>query len=358
VVDVGAQRLGVAVVGLGVGGEHVTAYRARPDLFDVVLLCDPDPERRRVAEQVWPEARTTAALDEVWAAAEVDVISLCTPPFLHVEQTRAGLDAGKTVVCEKPIAGSLQAVDELVELERSSTGRVMPVFQYRFGHGVQRLRALQDAGIVGRAFTTTIDVSWRRGRSYYASPWRGQWSTEIGGLLSSHCVHALDVTTYVLGPPRRAFARLATRVNEIETEDCAAVSLELDDGSLVSLSGTLGSMDERSWHRFCFEHVTAESNTAPYSYTSDPWTFVGRNQSTQDRIDDCFATFEPLAEGYQRQFELMHAALRTGGELPVTLADARRSIELLSALYWSSQHGDEVPLPLEPDHPSYAGWQP
>jgi hypothetical protein len=52
----------------------------------------------------------------------------------------------------------------------------------------------------------------------------------------------------------------------------------------------------------------------------------------------------------------MHAALTSGGPLPVTLADARRSVELLTAAYWSAATGEAVALPLGPEHPFYGGW--
>ena len=62
---------------------------------------------------------------------------------------------------------------------------------------------------------------------YYAVPWRGRWDTELGGVLVSQAVHALDMLTYIVGPPARLFARLETMVNDIEVEDCAAISLAI-----------------------------------------------------------------------------------------------------------------------------------
>ena len=64
----------------------------------------------------------------------------------------------------------------------------------------------------------------------------------------------------------------------------------------------------------------------------------------------------PLPERFPGQFHRMHAGLTSGGALPVTLADARRSIELLTAAYYSAATGEAVTLPLPKDHPFYAGW--
>ena len=76
------------------------------------------------------------------------------------------------------------------------------------------------------------------------------------------------------------------------------------------------------------------------------------------RIEAALADFRPKPERFAGQFADFHVALETGGELPVTLADARASVELLTALYHSAATGDAVALPLAPDHPRYRGWQP
>ena len=69
------------------------------------------------------------------ARDDVDVVDLCTPPYLHVPQILQTLRAGKHVICEKPLGGSLADVDRVAAAEKRSGRRVMPIFQYRFGHG-------------------------------------------------------------------------------------------------------------------------------------------------------------------------------------------------------------------------------
>jgi predicted dehydrogenase len=61
---------------------------------------------------------------------------------------------------------------------------------------------------------------------------------------------------------------------------------------------------------------------------------------------------------YEGQMASYHRALESGGPLPVTLADARRSLELITALYHAAETGDAVTLPIEVSHPKYRGWRP
>lgn len=350
------EKLRVAIVGLGIGAAHADGFRRLADDFEITVVADPDASRVEFVRS-FTDAEGAKTLDDVLARDDVDVVSLATPPFLHLEQVSAVLRAGKHAICEKPLVGSLADVDALAEVE-AETGRwVMPIFQYRYGRGLQKLLHLVDAGVTGRCHTVSVDVSWRRRPEYYDVPWRGKLETELGGVLLSHCVHALDMVTLVVGQPTKAFARMATRVNDIETEDCASVSLELADGGFATMSATLGSPAEISRHRFCFERLTAESNTEPYENHRDPWTFVGDTEADQEAIDEALAGFEPQAELYKGQFARLAEAVRKGHRPPVTLADARASLELVTALYWSVRQGTDVALPIGADHDFYGGWR-
>jgi predicted dehydrogenase len=324
----------------------------------VLAICDVDAERAKHVAEEHQISRVVTDLAELCRMEELDVIDICTPPYLHFEHVLQVLDAHKHAICEKPLVSSLREVDELARVESSSGRRVMPIFQYRFGHGIQKLKMLIGEGVAGQAYLTTVETAWRRRAAYYAVPWRGKWATERGGALVAHAIHTHDLLTYVLGPARRIFAYTTTRVNPIETEDCAAVAVEMADGSAASLGVTLGSAVEVSRHRFSFSGLVAESNTRPYTNSGDPWTFTGDSPEFDERIAEILSRFQPLPEGYPGQFLRFHQALRGGGELPVTLADARRSIEMITAMYYSAATGSAVVLPIGAEHERYASWLP
>jgi predicted dehydrogenase len=352
------EKLRVGVVGCGIGQAHVRAYESLPDQFEVVAICDLDETMAREVAAAHEIPRVFTDLAELCRVDDLDVVDVCTPSYLHASQVQQVLAAGKHAVCEKPVAGSLKEVDALIIAEEQSGRRVMPIFQYRFGHGVQKLKCLIDEGVAGRAFLATVETVWRRRAGYYAVPWRGRWETELGGALVTLAIHAHDLLYYVLGPARSVFARTATLVNPIETEDCVSASLEMADGSLASLAVTTGSAAEISRHRFCFSGLTAESNTQPYNNTADPWIFTADSPELAEQIEHTLARFVPLPEGFAGQFYRFHQALQQDTNLPVTLADARASLELITAMYHSAQTGQVVALPIGKDHPRYANWRP
>ena len=348
----------VAVVGCGIGRSHIAeGYWRHPDKFQVVALCDVDEGRLAKLGDEFSIVGRTRSFDEVLSMDDVDIIDICTPPALHLAQILAALSAGKEVVCEKPIVGSLAEIDRVIATERQAAGRVMPIFQYRFGSGLQKAKCILDMGIAGKPYLATVETAWKRTPKYYETSWRGRWETELGGVLLTHAIHSHDLMTYLMGHVASVFARAVTRVNPIEVEDCAVASLVMESGALVSLAATLGSQKEISRLRFCFEHVTFESSQRPYSPGDDPWDIIPASSEAADRIADALATHCVVPSRFEGLMAAYHAALATNGALPVTLADARRSLELVTALYHSAANGTVVTLPIGSDHPSYNGWR-
>jgi predicted dehydrogenase len=289
----------------------------------------------------------------------LDIIDICTPPATHRTLVEQALAAGHHVICEKPLTGSLADCDAIGKAAAKASGTLSPIFQYRFGNGLQKLKLLQAKGICGSPYLATIETSWRRDADYYEVPWRGKWATELGGCCLSQAIHAHDILSYVNGPVRNLSARLATRVNPIEVEDCAAVSIEMANGSLATLSVTLGAAEELSRIRFMFQNLTVESRSAhPYRIGDEPWHFKAKTPQIEAEIAAVFAAFKPSQESFAGQFARIHASLTGTAPLPVTLADARASLELITAIYHSAETGMAVILPIPIDHPRYADWIP
>jgi predicted dehydrogenase len=321
-------------------------------------VCDIDEARLAAVADELAVPRRTRSLDELLRMDDIDIVDICTPAALHFEQILAALSAGKEVVCEKPLVGSLAEIDRVIAAEKEAARRAMPIFQYRFGDGVQKAKHIIGLDIAGKPYLGTVETAWKRTSKYYETPWRGRWDTERGGVLLMHAIHSHDLLTWLLGPVASVFARAATRVNPIEVEDSAVASLAMRSGALASLAATLGSHREISRLRLCFEQVTFESSLAPYSPGEDPWQIVPASPEAEQRIAEALTDYRPLPSRYEGQFGAYHEALTTGTSLPVTLADARTSLELLTALYLSAATGVPVTLPIEPDHPGYIGWPP
>jgi predicted dehydrogenase len=351
-----SRRVRVAVIGAGIGAAHVKAYCTNAALYQVAVVCDLDAARAaKIAGPAGASVETSYEI--VLRRHDIDLIDICLPPSLHGTAIELALQTGRHVLCEKPLVGSLREIARIEQLAARVGCAVVPVYQYRYGNGLARLRRLIAAGVTGKPLVASIETHWNRLAAYYEVPWRGRKDTELGGAIISHAIHAHDLLTFTLGPVSRVFASLATRVNPIETEDCAAIVLDMASGALVTSSITLGAAEELSKFRLCFAELTAESpGTPPYRPAEGEWRFIARGSRKQAEIDAVLRDFSPQQESFAGLVEALHAALDGRAEWPLTLRDAYQSLELISAIYYSAALGTAVELPLPADHPVRDGW--
>ena len=352
------RRLRVGIVGAGIGAEHFQAYLALTDRFEVRYMCDLDDARAAQAVSGRKAVTITRNLDQILADPEIDLVDICLPPHLHLSACSAALQAGKDVICEKPLVASLAEADQLADMMQQTGRKVFPVFQYRYGAGAAKLQKLMAAGLAGTPLVGSLETHWHRDEAYYAVDWRGSWAGERGGAILGHAIHIHDWLSFAFGEIDSVFAYLATRVNEIEVEDCASLSIRMRSGALITSSVTLGAATDTSRLRFCFSGLTAESGLEPYKLADSDWQFIARAPQRQAEIEFVLADLTPPLSGFQGLFAAIYDHLVSGQGDIVSFADGRRSIEFVTAVYRSAREGKQIHLPLNEDDPLYHSWLP
>ena len=344
----------VAIIGAGIGAQHLEGYLALPDAWEVSLIVDLNSNRARAIAKDIPVVRdiSVALLDPA-----IDVIDICLPPHLHVPVTLQALAASKHVICEKPLTTSMADIDRLRVAKKTAQREVFPVFQYRFGTAFAALDALRAADLLGKPILAAAETHWARDAVYYAVPWRGTWAGEQGGAIVTHAIHAHDLISHHMGPIKTVSATLATRANPIETEDTAGLVFELENGALATSSITLGAAQDETRLRFVYENLTATSGNNPYAPAQEQWTFEARNPVDQAKIDRVVHAASARG-GFAGAFDAIAAALMGAPGKAVGFEDAARSIDLIAASYHAARTGQKVALPILRTHPLYSGWQP
>lgn len=347
----------VAILGAGIGREHLLAYRLLPGQYEVAMIVDQNTAR---AEELRQDDSFSVVEDIATALndPDVDLIDICLPPHLHVPVCLQALESGKHVICEKPLATSLEGAHRIAQAAKASGKRVFPVFQYRWGPAFDQLRQLIGEGLAGQPQVASVETHWSRCADYYAVPWRGTWAGEQGGAVLGHAIHNHDLLTHFMGPVARVAAMMTTRVNDIETEDCATISFEMQNGAMASSSITLGAATNESRIRLVFEHLTATSGTEPYAPGTGTWTFKARVPARQEAVDRVVSSTRPGPAGFVGFLTGVAQALRGIHGAAVTLEDGIASIELVTAIYSAASTRSYVILPLLSTHPMFKGWQP
>ena len=203
-----------------------------PGRLRLVGVAEVDEHRRRAATETCFVPHVTNDHRELIERPDVHVVVVCTPPVGHEAIVVDALEAGKHVVCEKPLASDLATVDRLVELERTAPGRLSTVYQWRYRPEVRRIVHLRDEGLLGRLLLGRFQRFARLPAGHDVAGWWGRWDRAGGGAVMTQAIHEIDLMLHLLGPARSVHAELATLGLPIESEDTAAATVHFDERSV------------------------------------------------------------------------------------------------------------------------------
>ena len=239
------RKVRFGVVGCGaIGPTHLAAIASLPDA-EVVAVADVLPDRAATAAERFGVPAIYPGLAELVADPAVDVVCLCTPSGTHADGAVAALAAGKHVVIEKPMDVTVAGCDRVLAAQAAAGRVVAVVSQHRFDPATERVKAMLDAGRLGRLALVTADVKWYRTQAYYDSgDWRGTWALDGGGALMNQGVHTVDLLLHLAGPVRTVYAQTRTAAHErIEVEDVAVATLAFASGAVGTLAATTAAYD-------------------------------------------------------------------------------------------------------------------
>jgi predicted dehydrogenase len=331
---------GVAIVGTGViAGFHARALAAQGGRARLVAATDVDAAKLAAYRSEWSVPAVYPSLEALLDDEEPDLVTLCTPPGLHAAQAVACLSRGVPVLCEKPPALSLAELDRIAAAATDAS--FSTVFQHRFGSGAARLRGLVGDPRLGRPMTAVCHTLWFRPDEYFAVPWRGNWEVEGGGPTMGHGIHQFDLLLSVLGEWQEVVAVAARRARPTATEDLSCAIVTFADGVVATVVNSLVSPRERSHLRFDFEHATVELDHV-YGYTDEDWRVTAAPGHAAPVEQAWAAGPSGTPSGHAAQFAAVLSALEDGTPPPVTLPDARLTVELVAAIYASAFTGERV----------------
>jgi predicted dehydrogenase len=325
------DSLRVGVVGAGlIAGCHVRAYAQTPGV-EVVAVADP---ARAKAEQLAATvgARACADLDEVLDLG-TDIISVCTPPSHHADLTVRALEAGRHVLCEKPVALTVRDAERIRQAADGSDTVAMIAHVSRFEPDHRAARQLVADGTIGEvammvhSMTTSLP-GWSEG-GWLARP------EESGGPLLDLSVHSFDYLAWVIGSP-------AVRVHAVAADSPAGLGT-YTVATVRYANGALGHV-EASWahpaargFKAMVEIVGAEGRIS--------WDYDSINGGAIYLADGGVTWLDPLGErGYAAEIRAFTDAVRAGGPSPVPVSDGVAATRTALAALHSVRTGEPVDL--------------
>lgn len=344
------QPLNFAVIGAGnIGKIQAEAIQHIPDARVTVVCNRGESTGRALADKVG--ATWVADFADAVARDDVDVVTICTPSGTHKEIAVAAAKAGKHLLVEKPIDITLERVDAILEAVEEAGVVLACVFPLRFALGVHKAKAALDAGRLGRLTLADVYVKWFRPQSYYDGSWRGTWEYDGGGALMNQSIHNIDLVQWLAGPVTSVMAQTATLAHEMQTEDTASALLTFANGGMGVIQGATscwpGDRARVELHGDRGTIVLEEGRIVVWKLTDAP-----------DGEEDAMLTLEeqqgsgatdPTAIGFEmhrRQIVDLIGAIREQRAPAIEGAEARRSVEIVRAIYLAASEQRLVKFPL------------
>ena len=346
----------VAIVGTGnISQAHIQAYLTFPQRCKIVALVDIMPEKAE-------EKKARFGLDcdvyddhlKILDRRDIDLVDVCTPPYVHAQISINAMRAGKNVVCEKPMAASLEECDAVLRTAQETGMMFSSIAQNRFRTPVKNLKALLDSGLAGEVKHVQVDSFWWRGHCYYDLWWRGLWSKEGGGCTLNHAVHHIDMLGWMMDEPEEVTAVMSNVAHDNAEIEDLSVAIMRYPHALAQVTSSVVHHGEEQQLIFQCDKARISVPFAVYASTSRPNGFPIRNEELEKEISDYNDSLEPCRyEGHTGQIENILTALETGGKPAITGRDGRRTIELITAIYKSGATHQTVKLPITADDPCY-----
>jgi len=335
-----AEKINVGIAGLGRSGWNIHARLLEPlgDLYSIVAALDAREERRKEAEERFG-CRTYSDYDEMLGDEKIELMVVAMPSHLHPPYTIKALEAGKHVVCEKPMAGSVAEADAMIEAGKKS-GKTLIIFQNRrYSADYLKVKEVIESGKLGRIVLIRICVHG------FSRRWDWQTLKEFGGgSLNNTGPHFLDQALQLMGAKNpKVFCHLERTLTSGDADDHCKVILQEEGAPMIDLeitsccaypretwlvmgtcgglSGTAGALRWKYLDPKDLPPRPVDRNPTPdrsYNREDLPW----KPEETWDKSQD-------KSPGQEQFYRDVYAALREGKPVPITPESVRVQIAVL-----------------------------
>ncbi|MFE6037616.1 Gfo/Idh/MocA family oxidoreductase [Streptomyces sp. NPDC056452] len=362
--------LRVGLVGYGLAGSvfHAPLIAATEGLvLDTVVTSN--EERQAQARAEFPGVRCAASPDELLSRAdELDLIVIASPNRTHVPIATAALEAGLSVVVDKPLAGTAAEARELAALAESR-GLLLSVFQNRrWDNDFRTLAQLIEDGELGDVLR--FESRFERWRPELKGGWRESGDPEeIGGLLFDLGSHVVDQALTLFGPAVQVYAESDVRRAGAAADDDTFIAITHANGvrSHLYVSATtaqlgprfrvLGSKAGYVKHGLDPQEAALRDGVRPSAgepWGEEPEELWGRLGAGESPLTGGGKPVRTLPGDYPAYYAAVAAALRGTGENPVTALQAAAALDVLEAARRSAREGVSVTLLPHHDEEQHA----
>jgi len=358
------KKIKAGVIGLGVGEVHAKGYLACPEA-ELVAVCDANPERLKASGDRLGLSPKQCFTDvkQFLAVRDLEAVSVTVPNHLHAPLAIAAFQAGKHVLCEKPLARTAAEAQSIVQAAKEAGRTLMVGFNYRFREDARWVKSLETEGKLGRVYFAK--AGWMRNRGI---PGLGTWFTQKsqsgGGPLIDLGVHVLDLTLWLMGYPKvvsvsgATFAEFGPRglkgwdgwrnasgtAFDFDVEDLAAGFVRFENGAVLLLETNWASHTKAGRDDYFVTLYGTEGGTELYVPNYADHDTVTYFTELNGAAVDVRPAIKTRSSGHGLGVNHFVQCVLEGREPEASGEQGVALLRLIDALYESARTGGEVRL--------------
>ena len=265
-----------------------------------------------------------------------DVMVICTPNGLHAEHSIKSLQAGKHVLCEKPMCLSTADGTKVVRIADESRKKIFVVKQNRYNEPVLHVKKLLEQKKLGKIFSFQINCFWNRPQAYYMDSWRGTKNLD-GGILFTQFSHFIDLLHWLLGDIDvvEGFKNSYGERTHFEIEDTGVAILKMKSGAIGTLNYTINSYSKNLEGSFLvFGEKGSVKIGGQYLNTLEWFDVEGEAGPilSQAQLPNDYGYYQGSMSNHHKVYdELVHSLDGSGSLLEAR--DAIATIEIIEKIY-------------------------
>ena len=344
------ERTKVAILGAGfISNIHMESYARFVPEAEVVAVFSHHLDKAKAFAQAHGIPAWYDSLDKLLAESGAQVIDIGLPNYLHYEACMKSAGAGKHVIIEKPLAMTLEEADEMIEACKKRGLLLCYAEELCFAPKYERVRALVEAGAVGRVYM----LKQAEKHSGPHSAWFYKKETAGGGVMMDMGCHALAWFRWMNknNPVKTVYADIKTVLHDTDCDDNTVTILEFGNGVTAVAEDSWarhGGMDDRIevYGTKGVSYADLFKGNSALTYSIDGYDYASEKAGSSKGWT--FTVFEEaFNQGYPHELKHFIGCIREGKQPLVTGEDGRAVLEIIYAAYASAKKGAKVSLPFQ-----------
>ena len=342
-----------ALIGCGrIATNHVTA--AVNNNLEIVAVCDIVPEKMEeilTKHSLADDSSIKRYTDykKMLEENDLELVSIATESGKHAAIALDAIDAGVSVIIEKPMAMNIADAEEIIKRAAEKHVKVSACHQNRFNVAIQEVRKAIEGDRFGKLSHASINVRWNRNKGYYdQAPWRGTWE-EDGGCLMNQCIHGIDLLRWMMGDEVvEVYGATRQQFHDyLEAEDVGVAVVKFKNGAIGTIEGTTNVYPQNLEETL---YLFGENGTVKVggksTNTIDVWDFKDETSEDQKNKGLEEETSNVYGNGHTSLFADVIEAIKEDRTPYVDGVAGRNALEMVLAIYKSQKEGIPVRLPL------------